>query len=373
MKTQSTLITNSIRRKTFLIVGILTIYSASCGVSPTEQPMMTSPVTPSATAEPLISLPALSPSSLTATPLLETPLPPAASATPSRTFKPVPTSALKAGWIDFVNDYYGYTITLPPTAIIHKNDQIYSYQHEDLPADWNENDDYFEHLNKTYPPGLCVTIEYEGMYIQITAPDSLGGKYAQYCKSLGGLGVANWVWSHEEVVVGESAYEATVLGQCESDAADGNCFTASYGISMGDKGHVVIHGDDPILFEILRTYRSAPKTDLYCPKPAPTRLEVGGFAYVNTDPPLSYNNVHQAPGINQTLIGKIEPGRAVQLLEGPICNNSLQWWKVRVSNTTFEGWTPEGDHKRYWLVPCESKENCRKTSSYSPNSAFYIQ
>jgi hypothetical protein len=262
--------------------------------------------------------------------------------------------------VDFINGYYGYAISLPPSAIIRKNDQIYGYSQEDLPADWNEKDNYFDYLNMTYPPGLCVSIEYQSMYIQIAAADAVGGKYAIDCKGFGGLGVAHWVWSEEEVVVGEEAYTATVLGLCDSDTPDAKCSTQAYGIPMDDKGKIVLFGDDPILFEILQTYRSAPKTELYCPKPAPTRLKIGEYAYVSTDPPLSYNNVREAPGINQTIIGKIEPGRTVELLEGPVCNNSLRWWKVRVSDTTFEGWTPEGDHKRFWLVPCESKEDCGK-------------
>jgi CubicO group peptidase (beta-lactamase class C family) len=61
----------------------------------------------------------------------------------------------------------------------------------------------------------------------------------------------------------------------------------------------------------------------------------------------------------------IETGKAVELLEGPVCNNSLQWWKVRVAENGLVGWvsegdylTPEGYHESSWLIPCESKENC---------------
>jgi hypothetical protein len=70
------------------------------------------------------------------------------------------------------------------------------------------------------------------------------------------------------------------------------------------------------------------------------------------------SRLRSEPGINQTQIGSLTPGKAVELLEGPVCNNSLQWWKVRVLETGLVGWTPEGDHRSFWLVPCESKEKC---------------
>lgn len=130
----------------------------------------------------------------------------------------------------------------------------------------------------SYPAGLCVTIEYQSMSIKITALDSLGGNYAIDCQLFRELGPANWVWSIGEVITTEASHEATILRQCDSDAAGAKCFTASYRIPTGDKGHVVIHGDDPILFVILRTYREALKTALYCPGPAPTRLKAGESA-----------------------------------------------------------------------------------------------
>jgi hypothetical protein len=152
---------------------------------------------------------------------------------------------------------------------------------------------------------------------------------------------------------------------------------------MGDGGRVFFGGewkdqaayeqylnDKAVLLEILRSYRSVPKTELFCPEPAPTRLKARGFAYVGTEPPLSYlqqsfKSIRDAPGINQELIGSVDTGKAVELLEGPVCNNSLQWWKVRVSENGLVGWTPESDnltpegyHESSWLIPCESKENC---------------
>jgi len=251
-------------------------------------------------------------------------------------------------------------ISMPASAVVRKNDQVEGYDPNELPTDWNEKGNYFDYLNMTYPPGLCLSIEYQSAFINIKVTDDLGGKYADLCGSFGGLGDANWVWTEELVTVGETAYTATVVRQC--DAQNQNCGDGTYGIQIGDGASFVLFNVGPsnqdILFEILRSYRPAPKTELYCPEPALTRLVQGSYAFVSPDPALTHNNVRSAPGINQELIGKIEPGEEVELLEGPVCNNSLQWWNVRLTKTGLIGWTPEGNHKSYWLNPCESKESC---------------
>lgn len=271
-----------------------------------------------------------------------------------------PISSKGESWVDFTNSYYGYTISVPASAKVTKNEEISSYNLDDVPADWNPEDNFADYLNMTYPPGTCVSIEYDFAYIQIKAADSLGGNYAIDCSSFGGLGVANWVWTEENVAVGETDYTATVVRQC--DEQNQNCGNGTYGIQIGDGAGFVLFnvgpGNQGVLFEILRSFRPSPKTELYCPKPAPTRLMQGEYAFVSTDPPLVHNNVRTAPGINQELIGKIAPGEALELLEGPICNNSLQWWKVRLPKTGLVGWTPEGNHETYWLKPCVSKEIC---------------
>jgi hypothetical protein len=168
-----------------------------------------------------------------------------------------PTSAWKEDWVDFTNEYYGYTISVPPSAIVQKNQQFYGYNEEDLPAGWDPDENFFDYLNMTYPPGTCVSIEYESAYIQIKAADSLGGKYAIDCSSFGGLGVANWVWTQETVSVAETDYTAIVVRQC--DAQNENCSNGTYGIQIGDGAGFVLfnvgssnqHG----IFEILRSYR----------------------------------------------------------------------------------------------------------------------
>lgn len=297
--------------------------------------------------------------------------------TPWPTSTPVPTSpsTCRSDWINFVNGYYGYAICVPPSAKIHKNEGIEGVSPEDIPPGLNRNDDIFDYLNMTYPPGLRVEIAYRSGFIKIVVPDNLGGTYVD--NFIGGLGEEDgfvWVWTEEEVIIGDQPYTATVLRQCESHAPEAKCGEGEvYSVRLSDGSTIRFGGgwvwnqgsyshypsDKAELLEMLRTFRPAPKTELYCPNPAPIRLAGGGYAYANKYPPLfNHDNVRSAPGINQGYIGSIEPGNVVEFLEGPVCNNSLQWWKVRVLATGLVGWTPEGDHHWNWLIPCVTKENC---------------
>jgi hypothetical protein len=95
-----------------------------------------------------------------------------------------------------------------------------------------------------------------------------------------------------------------------------------------------------------------------CPGAPATRLNVGSFAYVNPEPPLP-NNLRSKPGENNELIGYIEPGQAMKILEGPECADGWLWWKVRTLETDLTGWTAEGDGQGYWLIPCSSQEQCK--------------
>jgi hypothetical protein len=94
-----------------------------------------------------------------------------------------------------------------------------------------------------------------------------------------------------------------------------------------------------------------------CLNAAPTRLRIDLFAYVNPEPPLP-NNVRRDAGKDQALIGEIEPGQAMKILEGPRCADGWVWWKVRTLETDLVGWTAEGDGQGYWLIPCASRNEC---------------
>ncbi|HEU0293970.1 MAG TPA: SH3 domain-containing protein [Anaerolineales bacterium] len=401
MKNQNTHKSQGVRGKTILVIAILASCSAGCGASSAEPPAAVTEQVPSATAKPPTELPTsalptemflatLTPFDLTDT--LTTAKPPTLASPTERflaTLTPfispdtptfVPTFAPKEGWVDFVNGYYGYAISLPSASVVSKNEKIDHVQAE-RPAGM-ESGKYFDKLNRTYPPGICVSVSYQSVYLNIRVQYSLGGFFVDPC----GPGIKDYpylVSTEEEVFVGETSYPATYIRVYESDAPGAKSLEEFYYVDMGDGERVFFGGewkdqaayekylnDKAVLLEILRSYRSVPKTALFCPEPAPTRLKAGGFAYVSTDLPLSYlqqsfKSIRNAPGLNQELIGSIDTGKAVELLEGPVCNNSLQWWKVRVAENSLVGWAPEGDyltpegyHESSWLIPCESKENC---------------
>ncbi len=98
-------------------------------------------------------------------------------------------------------------------------------------------------------------------------------------------------------------------------------------------------------------------TEVACAGALPTRLQVGSYAYVNPDPPLP-NNLREGAGENNPLTGVIQPSQAMKILDGPQCVAGSLWWKVQTLETNLVGWTAEGDAQNYWLVPCESENQC---------------
>lgn len=374
MNIQTSCINSYKRKKVSLVVTALMLYSTACGnVHSTATPVLVLIEIPTATPGPPTPTP--TPALPTET-ILATLTPFISPDTPTS----IPTFTRKEGWVDLISSYYGYAISLPPTAVVTKNPKIDHVQAE-LPAGM-ETGEYLDRLNRTYPPGLCISISYQSMYLNISVQDSLGGSLAKPCGTTM-LRDVNPVLTEEEVFIGQVAYPATQAIVYESDAPGAKSLEEFYFVNMGNGGLVNFGGewkdqaaydqylsDKAVIFEILRSYRSVPKTELFCPEPAPTRLKAGGFAYVSTELPISYlqqsfKDIRNAPGINQELIGSIETGKTVELLEGPVCNNSLQWWKVRVAENGLVGWTPESDnltptgyHESSWLISCESKESC---------------
>lgn len=89
-----------------------------------------------------------------------------------------------------------------------------------------------------------------------------------------------------------------------------------------------------------------------CPGSRDSRLRVGVFATVSTDPPQA-NNVRDAAGVDHLKIGQIQPGERVKIIAGPACVESWTWWKVQSADGSLTGWTAEGDAGNYWLVPVD--------------------
>jgi hypothetical protein len=85
-----------------------------------------------------------------------------------------------------------------------------------------------------------------------------------------------------------------------------------------------------------------------CPDAATSRLKVGDLAYVTKDPPVP-NRVRKEPNRQAEILGHINPGASMEILEGPTCADGWVWWKVK--NADLNGWMAEGDQETYWMVP----------------------
>lgn len=83
-----------------------------------------------------------------------------------------------------------------------------------------------------------------------------------------------------------------------------------------------------------------------------SRLAVGMRAYVSYVPPLA-NRVRIEAGTHARILGHIQPGEEITILEGPGCANGWVWWRIRSLETSLTGWTSEGDRNDYWLIPME--------------------
>ena len=88
-----------------------------------------------------------------------------------------------------------------------------------------------------------------------------------------------------------------------------------------------------------------------CAGSYPSRLHVGDRAYISYDPPLP-NRVRSEPNTVAAVIGYLQVGERMEIIDGPICNSGWVWWRVRSLDTAgLVGWTAEGDESGYWLVP----------------------
>ncbi|MCB9452951.1 MAG: SH3 domain-containing protein [Anaerolineaceae bacterium] len=86
--------------------------------------------------------------------------------------------------------------------------------------------------------------------------------------------------------------------------------------------------------------------DPNCPGAPPPLLVVGEHGRVL---PGDANNVRDTPTRSGTKIGAIPGGEVFTVLEGPVCADGLNWWRVTYGDLT--GWTVEGASGAYWVEP----------------------
>jgi hypothetical protein len=79
--------------------------------------------------------------------------------------------------------------------------------------------------------------------------------------------------------------------------------------------------------------------------PSPT---VGASVRVTTK--YQFINLRNAPGLTGEIIGQLQDGTIVTILEGPDEADGFSWWKVEDSEDNI-GWAAERSVEEVWLVP----------------------
>ena len=105
------------------------------------------------------------------------------------------------------------------------------------------------------------------------------------------------------------------------------------------------------------------------------QLIPGGQAIVSTG---LANRIRSASSLNAAIIGRIRENDVVDVLEGPVCSDGYNWFRVR--NDRITGWTAEGIADEYWLfyhVECPQSPPTRlangMTAVVTPGKANFIR
>ncbi|MBC8097949.1 MAG: SH3 domain-containing protein, partial [Armatimonadetes bacterium] len=83
-----------------------------------------------------------------------------------------------------------------------------------------------------------------------------------------------------------------------------------------------------------------------CPEVPAPRLVVGQQGRVV---PGDANNVRDLPSRDGAKIGEIPGEASFTVLEGPVCADGFNWWRVNYDG--LDGWTVEGQGTDYWVEP----------------------
>lgn len=88
------------------------------------------------------------------------------------------------------------------------------------------------------------------------------------------------------------------------------------------------------------------------PQPVNRAPQVGERVVV-TMPAGGQLSVRSAPGIQATLITRVNPGAQFTVLAGPQQANGFVWYQVRADDGSVEGWAADGDAGVRWLSPLQ--------------------
>ena len=88
-----------------------------------------------------------------------------------------------------------------------------------------------------------------------------------------------------------------------------------------------------------------------CPGAPLSQIRAGIIAMVASDIDLTVQVRDIAGWQGSQVVGMLQPGEMVQIIEGPVCWDQLVWWRVRSVLNDTSGWTVEGNEFSNWLIP----------------------
>lgn len=86
-----------------------------------------------------------------------------------------------------------------------------------------------------------------------------------------------------------------------------------------------------------------------CPNVPLPRLIAGERARTTYEDPRRPLRVRTLPGLNGEVIDQMKSGELVEVIDGPICNDSYLWWFI--DNGKIRGWSAEGIEEFYYMEP----------------------
>ncbi len=89
-----------------------------------------------------------------------------------------------------------------------------------------------------------------------------------------------------------------------------------------------------------------PTPDIFCRRPL--RLGMGTTAAVTYDDRVP-RFLRAEPTTYSDVIQRLIGGVAFEIIDGPVCADGYNWWRVRILTTTLEGWLAEGQPGAYWF------------------------
>lgn len=86
----------------------------------------------------------------------------------------------------------------------------------------------------------------------------------------------------------------------------------------------------------------------FCGQPLPFQIQQRGYVDYGSGPP---KYLRDAPGLNGTQMFSLVRNVPFVIVDGPVCRNDLNWWKIRVlASQEVIGWMAEGSSGvGYWM------------------------